>query len=59
MKYTLLGKSDLSVSEISFGCMSLGEDQLLPQSIVHTIPAERGDGPLSGIPMARTVASLR
>lgn len=27
MNYNLLGKSDLQVSEISFGCMSLGEDQ--------------------------------
>ena len=27
MNYRSLGKSDLSVSEIGFGCMSLGEDQ--------------------------------
>ncbi len=27
MNYRSLGKSELSVSEIGFGCMSLGEDQ--------------------------------
>jgi len=42
MKYNLLGKSDLLVSEISFGCMSLGDDhaanaELLHQALAHGI----------------------
>ncbi|OUJ74572.1 aldo/keto reductase [Hymenobacter crusticola] len=35
MKYNLLGKSDLRVSEISFGCMSLGEDHAANARLLH------------------------
>lgn len=35
MKYNLLGKSDLRVSEISFGCMSLGENHVENARILH------------------------
>ncbi|MEO1654169.1 MAG: aldo/keto reductase [Bacteroidota bacterium] len=35
MKYHRLGKSDLNVSEISFGCMSLGEDQVANEKLLH------------------------
>lgn len=35
MKYNLLGKSDLLVSEISFGCMSLGEDFIENTTLLH------------------------
>lgn len=35
MKYRTLGTSDLSVSEISFGCMSLGKDQYQNTSLIH------------------------
>ncbi len=35
MQYSQLGKSDLRVSEISFGCMSLGEDQKENTSLLH------------------------
>jgi len=35
MKYNLLGKSNLLVSEISFGCMSLGEDHPTNARILH------------------------
>ncbi len=35
MKYNLLGKSDLRVSEISFGCMSLGEDHVENARMLH------------------------
>ncbi|RYG04027.1 MAG: aldo/keto reductase, partial [Chitinophagaceae bacterium] len=34
MKYRKLGKSTLEVSEISFGCMSLGDDQRLNQDLI-------------------------
>ncbi|MFZ6013994.1 MAG: aldo/keto reductase, partial [Bacteroidota bacterium] len=42
MKYNRLGKSDLTISEISFGCMSLGMDhdanhRLLQQALDHGI----------------------
>jgi aryl-alcohol dehydrogenase-like predicted oxidoreductase len=35
MKYTLLGSSNLRVSEISFGCMSLGENHAENARILH------------------------
>ena len=35
MKYNLLGKSNLRVSEISFGCMSLGQDHTQNAYILH------------------------
>ncbi|HKK77021.1 MAG TPA: aldo/keto reductase [Saprospiraceae bacterium] len=35
MKYQTLGKSSLSVSEIGFGCMSLGEDQAHNSRIIQ------------------------
>lgn len=35
MKYNLLGKSDLQVSEIGFGCMSLGADDKENASLVQ------------------------
>ncbi|MDO1445197.1 aldo/keto reductase [Rhodocytophaga aerolata] len=35
MKYNLLGNSGLQVSEISFGCMSLGEDHVENARILH------------------------
>lgn len=35
MKYSSLGKSDLKVSEISFGCMSLGNDDTKNAELLH------------------------
>ncbi len=35
MKYYQLGKSDLKVSEISFGCMSLGNDDAENEKLLH------------------------
>ncbi len=35
MKYRPLGTSDLQVSEVSFGCMSLGEDQATNTQLLH------------------------
>lgn len=35
MKYRTLGTSDLTISEISFGCMSLGKDQSQNTSLLH------------------------
>ncbi|TXK52156.1 aldo/keto reductase [Pontibacter qinzhouensis] len=35
MNYKLLGKSDLQVSEISFGCMSLGDDDKAGKALLH------------------------
>lgn len=35
MKYNILGKSDLKVSEISFGAMSLGQDQSVNQTLLY------------------------
>ena len=35
MKYLPLGKSDLLISQINFGCMSLGEDHQANASILH------------------------
>jgi aryl-alcohol dehydrogenase-like predicted oxidoreductase len=35
MKYNLLGNSDLRVSEVSFGCMSLGTDHSQNEYILH------------------------
>ncbi len=35
MKYNFLGKSDISVSEISFGCMSLGKDHFFNESLLR------------------------
>ena len=36
MNYRRLGNSGIKVSEISFGCMSLGNDQKLNESIIHS-----------------------
>jgi aryl-alcohol dehydrogenase-like predicted oxidoreductase len=35
MKYKQLGKSDLNISTIGFGCMSLGNDQTANEVILH------------------------
>lgn len=35
VKYNLLGNSDLKVSQVSFGCMSLGEDQAENTRLLH------------------------
>ncbi|HJT74720.1 MAG TPA: aldo/keto reductase, partial [Chitinophaga sp.] len=35
MKYNTLGKSTLNVSEISFGCMSLGTDSAANAQLIH------------------------
>ena len=35
MKYKILGKSDLKVSQISFGCMSLGKDHYENARLIH------------------------
>lgn len=35
MKYNILGRSTLSISEISFGCMSLGADTTTNTQIIH------------------------
>lgn len=35
MQYHLLGKSNLTVSEIGFGCMSLGNDDAANASLIH------------------------
>ncbi|WP_375437399.1 aldo/keto reductase [uncultured Hymenobacter sp.] len=35
MKYNQLGKSDLQVSEISFGCMSLGTNHVANRALLH------------------------
>jgi aryl-alcohol dehydrogenase-like predicted oxidoreductase len=35
MKYNQLGKSDLTVSEVSFGCMSLGNDHTENATLLH------------------------
>ncbi|PRY12399.1 aryl-alcohol dehydrogenase-like predicted oxidoreductase [Pontibacter ummariensis] len=35
MNYNKLGKSDLKVSEMSFGCMSLGEDHTANAKLLH------------------------
>ena len=35
MKYKLLGKSDLKVSQISFGCMSLGDSHSENERLIH------------------------
>lgn len=35
MKYNLLGKSDLRVSEVAFGCMSLGQDDAYNVRLLH------------------------
>jgi aryl-alcohol dehydrogenase-like predicted oxidoreductase len=35
MRYRRLGKSDLSVSEVSIGCMSLGSDDATNKNILH------------------------
>ncbi|MVT11126.1 aldo/keto reductase [Chitinophaga tropicalis] len=35
MKYNILGKSTLKVSEISFGCMSLGTDSTANAQLIH------------------------
>lgn len=41
MKYNKLGKSDLNISEIGFGCMSLGDNTLENTFLVHRA-LERG-----------------
>ena len=35
MHYKILGKSDIEVSEVSFGCMSLGEDHAANAALLH------------------------
>lgn len=35
MDYTMLGSTDLHISRIAMGCMSLGEDQTLNEKIIH------------------------
>jgi len=35
MDYRILGKSDLQISEISFGCMSLGTDHIENSQLLH------------------------
>ncbi len=35
MEYKRLGKSDLNISQVSFGCMSLGEDENLNKQLLH------------------------
>lgn len=35
MEYTSLGKSDLRLSRIAMGCMSLGDDQTLNEQLLH------------------------
>src|SRR2546421_11823091 len=35
MKYKRLGGSDLHISEIGFGCMSLGNDQDSNEALIH------------------------
>jgi aryl-alcohol dehydrogenase-like predicted oxidoreductase len=35
MEYAQLGKSDLRISRIAFGCMSLGDDQQQIEKIIH------------------------
>ena len=35
MQYNLLGKSDLRISEITFGCMSLEENQSVVNDLIH------------------------
>ena len=35
MQYHLLGKSDLKISEITFGCMSLEENQSVANELIH------------------------
>ena len=35
MQYQKLGKSELSISEISLGCMSLGKDHAENAKIIH------------------------
>jgi aryl-alcohol dehydrogenase-like predicted oxidoreductase len=35
MKYNQLGKSDLQISEVSFGCMSLGDDHAENSRLLH------------------------
>jgi aryl-alcohol dehydrogenase-like predicted oxidoreductase len=36
MNYKQLGKSSLRISEISFGCMSLGKDQATNDRLLHS-----------------------
>src|SRR5689334_22717166 len=35
MKYNLLGNSALKISQVSFGCMSLGDDHLTNSNLLH------------------------
>lgn len=35
MRYNVLGKSSLSISEVSFGCMSLGDDHTANKKLLH------------------------